>query len=59
MTPLREKFIAELRLQRYARNTIQAYVSAVKGLAVVCGRSPEKIEFDDVRNYIRHLQEDR
>ena len=28
MTPLREKFIAELRLQRYARNTIRIYVYA-------------------------------
>jgi site-specific recombinase XerD len=59
MTPLREKFIAELRLQRYARNTIRVYVDAVKGLAAFYGRSPEEIAFDEVRHYVRHLQEDR
>ncbi len=59
MTPLREKFIAELRLQRYARNTIRIYVYAVKGLAAFHARSPDKIEFDEVREYVRHLQEER
>ena len=53
MTPLREKFVAELRLQRYARNTIRVYVDAVKGLAAFHGRSPEKIGFDEVRDYVR------
>ncbi len=59
MTPLREKFIAELRLQRYARNTIRIYVDAARGLAAFCGRSPEKIDLDEVRGYVRYLQEER
>lgn len=59
MTPLRQRFIDDLRLRNYARRTIDTYVSQVAGFARHFGRSPELLGADDVRAYQLHLLQRR
>ena len=55
MTSLRQQMIRELELQRKSPKTIQAYVSAVKQLATHFGRSPDRIDVEEVRDFLHHL----
>jgi len=55
MSPLRERMIRELQLQRKSPNTIKAYVSAVSQLAQHYRRSPEQISHEEVRDFFHHL----
>jgi site-specific recombinase XerD len=51
MTPLRQRFIDDLRLRNYARGTIEAYVAGVVRLARHLGRSPEHASAEDLRKF--------
>jgi integrase/recombinase XerD len=55
MTPLRQRFIDDLRLRNYAARTIETYVWHVAAFAKHFGRSPELLGGDDVRQYQLHL----
>lgn len=55
MTPLRQRFLDDLRLRNYARRTIDTYVSQVAAFARHFGRSPELLGREDVRAYQLHL----
>lgn len=59
MSPLRERMIREMQLQRKSLNTINAYVAAVADLARHYDRSPERIGYDEVRAYLHYLIVDR
>jgi integrase/recombinase XerD len=59
MTPLRQRFIDDLRLRNYARRTIDTYVSQVAAFARHFGRSPERLGADEVRAYQLHLLQRR
>ena len=59
MTPLRQRFIDDLRLRNYARRTIDTYVSQVAGFARHFRRSPAILGADDVRAYQLHLLQRR
>jgi len=59
MTPLRQRFIDDLRLRNYARRTIDTYVCQVVCFARHFGRSPEVLGPDDIRAYQLHLLERR
>jgi integrase/recombinase XerD len=59
MTPLRQRFIDDLRLRHYSAKTMQVYVDAVAAFAKFCGRSPEKLGPEDVRRYLLHLIHER
>jgi site-specific recombinase XerD len=59
MTPLRNKMIRELELQRKAPATVHQYVHAVADLARYYGRSPERISLEEVRSYFHWLLVDR
>lgn len=51
MTPLRQRFIDDLRLRNYARATIEAYVAGVVRLSRHLGRSPEDASVEDLRKF--------
>src|SRR5262245_2612942 len=59
MTPLRQRFIDDLRLRNYAQRTIDTYVRQVAAFARHFGRSPERLGADDVRAYQLHLLQRR
>ena len=59
MTPLRQRFIDDLRLRNYARRTIDTYVSRVACFAKHFGRSPELLGPKEVRDFQLHLLERR
>jgi integrase/recombinase XerD len=51
MTPLRQRYIDDLRLRNYAPRTIQSYVAGVARFAKYFGRSPDQLGPDDVRAF--------
>src|SRR5262249_9843675 len=59
MTPLRQRFLDDLRLRHYAKRTIDTYVSQVAGFARHFGRSPDVLGTEEVRAYQLHLLERR
>jgi site-specific recombinase XerD len=59
MSPLRQKMIRELQLQRMSANTVKAYTAAVEQLARYYGRSPENISTEELRHYLYYLIVDR
>lgn len=59
MTPLRQRMIREMQLQRFANNTIETYVMAVAGLASFFRRSPDQLCLEDVRSYLHYLMVER
>jgi site-specific recombinase XerD len=59
MTPLRQRYIDDLRLRNYARRTIDSYVGQVAAFARHFRRSPDLLGTDDVRAYQLHLLDRR
>ncbi len=57
MTPLRQRFVDDLRLRNRAPRTIETYVSVVAQFARHFGRSPEVLGPEEVRTYQLHLLE--
>jgi site-specific recombinase XerD len=57
MTPLRQRFIEDLRLRNYARRTVDTYVQRVSAFARHFGRSPELLGAREVREFQLHLLE--
>jgi integrase/recombinase XerD len=57
MTPLRQRFIDDLRLRNYAARTIETYVGRIIAFARHFGRSPELLGPEEVRAFQLHLLE--
>ena len=55
MTPLRQRMTDDLRLRNFSPCTQRAYLQAVQGFSLHFGRSPEKINREDIRKYLIHL----
>lgn len=55
MTPLRQRYIDDLRLKNFSPGTIKVYVHAVAKFARHFGQSPETLIGEDVRAYFVHL----
>lgn len=55
MTPLRQRFVDDLRLRNYAPRTIQAYVAGVARLANHFGRAPDQLGPEELRTFQLHL----
>ena len=51
MTPLRQRFIDDLRIRNYSPRTIEAYVAGVVRLARHFGRSPDLLGPEDIRAF--------
>ena len=54
MTPLRQRFIDDLRLKNFSDGTIKVYVHAVEKFALFLGRSPDESTAEDVRAFMIH-----
>jgi len=59
MTPLRQRFLDDLRLRNYSPKTIQAYLAGVVRFARYFGRSPDQLGSEEVRRFQLHLLEDK
>lgn len=59
MTPLRQRFIEDLRLKHFSSGTIRVYVQAVAAFARFFGCSPEQLNEEHVRRYLVHLVHER
>jgi integrase/recombinase XerD len=59
MTPLRQRFLDDLRLRNYAQRTIDTYVGQVAAFARHFGRSPDLLGTEEVRAYQLHLLQRR
>ena len=55
MSPLRQRFIDDLRLRNYSPRTIETYVTGVVRLAKHFKRSPDQLGPDDIRAFQLHL----
>src|SRR5271169_1050095 len=58
-TPLRQKFIEYLTLNRKAERTVQCYVSFVHSLAKHYRRSPDLLGSEDIQHWLYHLIAER
>jgi integrase/recombinase XerD len=59
MTPLRSRYIEDLKLKHFSQGTIKVYVHAVAKFARHFGKSPEQLDVRHVRQYLIHLIQDR
>lgn len=59
MTPLRQRMLEDLRMRNLSPHTQVAYIRAVAKLAQHYGKSPERINREEVRTYLVHLIEKR
>jgi integrase/recombinase XerD len=55
MTPLRQRYVDDLRLRNKSPRTIETYVLRVAQFAKHFGRSPEKLGPEQLRAYQQHL----
>ena len=59
MTPLRQRFIDDLRLRNYSPRTIETYVGRIVCFARHFGRSPELLGPEEIRAFQLHMLERR
>ena len=59
MTPLRQRFVDDLRVRNRSPRTIERYVSLVARFARHFGRSPETLGAEEIRAYQLHLLDRR
>jgi site-specific recombinase XerD len=59
MSALRKQLEADLVLRGYSPRTREAYVGAVAGLAKHYGRSPERINREEIKQYLLYLLQER
>jgi site-specific recombinase XerD len=55
ITPLRQRMLDDMALRNMSPATQRVYINAVKNFSAFFGRSPDKLTFEDVRNYQMHL----
>jgi integrase/recombinase XerD len=59
MTPLRQRFIDDMRLRNFSPKTIKAYVAGVVRFARHFGRSPAELGSEEIRCFQIHLLQQR
>jgi site-specific recombinase XerD len=59
MTPLRQRFLHDLKLRNYSPRTVETYLAHVLRFAQHFGRSPERLGPEEIRCYQLHLLQER
>lgn len=59
MSELRQRMLTDLRIRGYAERTQEIYVIRVAEMAGYVGRSPAALSWEEVRDYLRYLKEER
>jgi len=59
MSPLRKKFINEMKLRNFSPKTIPSYTGALVALAEHYHKSPDKIFEDEIKQYLLFMTETR
>ncbi len=59
MSPLRQRMIADMGLRNLSENTMEAYLRAVEQLAKFYGKSPDRLNKEQIRKYLVYLVEER
>jgi integrase/recombinase XerD len=55
MTPLRQRFLDDMRIRNYAARTIESYLAGVSRFAKHFGKSPEQLGTEEIRAFQIHL----
>jgi Phage integrase, N-terminal SAM-like domain len=55
ISPLRQRMIEDMTIRNMSPSTQKVYVAAVANFSIFHGRSPDKLTFEDVRDYRLHL----
>ena len=55
ISPLRQRMIEDMTIRNMSPSTQKIYVAAVANFSIFHGRSPDKLTFEDVRDYRLHL----
>jgi integrase/recombinase XerD len=58
-TPLRQRMIDDLKLAGYSERTQEVYVASVRKLSEHYGRSPDRIDEEELRRYFLYLKDER
>jgi hypothetical protein len=56
VTPLRQRMIDDMAIRNMSPLTQKAYVRAVKNFRLYFRRSPDRLTFENVRDYQLHLE---
>ncbi len=59
MSPLRKKFINEMKLRNFSPRTITSYTEALVALTAHYHKSPDKISEDEIKQYLLFMTETR
>lgn len=59
MSPLRQKFIGEMKLRNFSTATVSSYTGAVVALADHYDRSPDKISEHEIKQYLLFMTEEK
>ena len=59
MTPLRERFLQDMRLRNLSPRTSECYVAHLAAFARHFGRSPEQLDQEHIRQYQLHLRDEK
>ena len=55
MTPLRQRMLQDVQMRNLSPHTQEAYIRAVAKLAAFSKLSPDRLDLEQVRNFLVHL----
>ena len=59
MTALRQRMIEDLQLAGMGKRTQECYIRSVRQLAEHFGKSPDKIDEEEIRSYFLHVKNEK
>ena len=59
MSPLRKRMIADMKLRNLSENTMEAYLRAVRQLAEFYRKSPDRLNKQQIQEYLIYLLEEK